>query len=194
VCRWTPVNSPQRFPQRLGRFPQRLRAFWDRCRRIHVLANSTRKPCILQGFCEWRDPDSNWGHHDFQASIERAADRRRQARSAPARGARHAGVHGRRATLRDDPANRGRLARLIAFQDWWGTPLPEARFDGPRPPSGSARLRNGIAACETAIPLRKLALPASAGIAGSNVRCRQPAFGRSDATCVGIPSAHEDLG
>ena len=23
----------------------------------------------MRGFCEWRDPDSNWGHHDFQSSL-----------------------------------------------------------------------------------------------------------------------------
>src|SRR5436189_6251740 len=40
---------------------------FDPDRRLRGAAEGTKKALITRAFAEWRDPDSNRGHHDFQS-------------------------------------------------------------------------------------------------------------------------------
>ena len=46
-------------------------AFEHECDQPALLAHTRRtgESTATRGFFEWRDPDSNWGHHDFQSSM-----------------------------------------------------------------------------------------------------------------------------
>jgi hypothetical protein len=50
------------------------------CARIHTLARASNEAgngAICRDFSEWRDPDSNRGHHDFQDSARKSLTRRK---------------------------------------------------------------------------------------------------------------------
>jgi len=92
----TPAAEPHQpdLPQRLGRSPQRPISSSGRFLAEPTATDKTKKPRIPRGFSRWRDPDSNWGHHEFQASMQAAPPRPALAVLRAGRARLHRRVHG----------------------------------------------------------------------------------------------------
>jgi len=72
-----------------------LRDGCRRCSAIRFAYPERHKAPQQRGLVIWRDPDSNWGHHDFQLSMVWMPDRRFHADVVSDLRHRHGSLHGR---------------------------------------------------------------------------------------------------
>jgi len=72
------VGQPGRMvPCMVRTAPKRALDAQVRFRKVKSYRADRQKSPLSRGPSEWRDPDSNWGHHDFQSSMrERGMSRR----------------------------------------------------------------------------------------------------------------------